>query len=341
MLVRGADLGNFALVMATGIVSGALRQDGQLRLSVVLLVIAVAGFVVLASASCLRAATSPASLRADLACPSRAFTSYAFVAACVVLAGGFAVAGQRGAAAMLAAAALAAWLVLTRLIPVRLATRGRTAITEVNGTWYLWTVGTQSLAIAAAYLAADGVLPAGLAAVVAIAVWSAGLAGYLVTSTLVLIRLLRARLGPDDSRAPYWVAMGALAISVFAAARILRLAGAPAVMTGRTLITGVAVACWVLATCLIPVLAAMTLARLRAGLRAGPWPRYWPGMWVVVFPLGMYSMAGQQFGAAAGLPLVRHIGAAAVWAAVAAWTLTFAAMAAAPLIRRKEWRSAR
>lgn len=59
---------------------------------------------------------------------------------------------------MPAGAALAAWLGFTCVIPARLAgwPRARPAITQVNGTWYLWAVGTQSLAIAAAFLSADG-----------------------------------------------------------------------------------------------------------------------------------------------------------------------------------------
>jgi tellurite resistance protein TehA-like permease len=327
-LAHGADLGSFAMVMATGIVSGGLRQAGRPVLSTVLLGISVAGFALLAAAACLRAARSPASLRADLACPVRAFTGYALVAACAVLASGFAVTGQRTAAAALAGAALAGWLMLTGLVPARLAVRAareRLAITQVNGTWYLWTVATQSLAVAVGYLAADGVLPAGPAAVAAIVAWSVGIALYLATSALVVTRLTMARPGPQESRAPYWVAMGAAAISVFAAARILRLAGSAAVAAGRPLITGVAIADWVVATCLVPVLTAMTLARLRSR----GWPRYWPGMWVVVFPIGMYAMAGMQLGAAAGLPLIWHAGEAAVWPALAAWAVTFAELAAA------------
>ena len=53
--------------------------------------------------------------------------------------------------------------------------------------------------------------------------------------------------------------------------------------------------------------------------------------WVFVFPLGMYATAGLTLGAVAGVPLLHHVGAAAVWPAAAAWTVTALAMGAAAL----------
>ncbi len=98
------------------------------------------------------------------------------------------------------------------------------------------------------------------------------------------------------------------------------------------MLTGVAVALWAVASALIPVLATATAARcLRAPVR----PRYRPQAWAVVFPLGMYAMAGLQLGTAARLPLIHHIGAAAVWPAAAAWAVTLTAMAASPFTGRR------
>lgn len=325
---RGVDPVCFAMVMATGIVSAALRQAGLPGPSAVLLAVAAAAFVILTAASCWRAAVYPADLRAGLRRPDRAFASFAFVAACGVLGNGLAGDGHRYAAAVLAGAALAAWLALTCVMPVRLAARprARPAIAGVNGTWYLWAVGTQSLAIAAAFLQADGLLRPSLAAAAGIAAWSAGVVLYLAVMVLVLARLLVAGFGPADAAAPYWVAMGAASIGAFAAARILHIGGATAA-AARPVVTGVAVVLWALATGLIPVLVTLTVARW---LRSSPRPRYRPQVRAIVFPLGMYAMAGLRLGTAARLPLIHHIGAAAVWPAAAAWVLTFAAMAASP-----------
>ncbi len=49
-------------------------------------------------------------------------------------------------------------------------------------------------------------------------------------------------------------------------------------------------------------------------------------LWSIVFPLGMYAIAGMYLGRADDLPLVGAIGAAELWVAVAAWVAVFAAM---------------
>jgi hypothetical protein len=122
--------------------------------------VAGVGLAVLLAASCWRAVVWPGLARADLARPDRAFTSFAFVAACGVLGSDLAGRGLGGLAGALGCAALLAWFALTWLVPLRLAL-ARPPIAAVNGTWYLWVVGTQSLAIAAAYAAGGRLLPAG------------------------------------------------------------------------------------------------------------------------------------------------------------------------------------
>ena len=54
--------------------------------------------------------------------------------------------------------------------------------------------------------------------------------------------------------------------------------------------------------------------------------RYSTALWSMVFPLGMYAVAGHFLGLADGLPVLTDIGDLAGWVALAAWTLTFLAM---------------
>jgi tellurite resistance protein TehA-like permease len=51
-----------------------------------------------------------------------------------------------------------------------------------------------------------------------------------------------------------------------------------------------------------------------------------PGLWSVIFPLGMYAVAGIYLGRAADLPIVAAIGQAELWLAVAAFLATLAGM---------------
>ncbi len=321
--MRGARPGSFALVMATGIVSTALDQAGWALPSAALLTIAAACFAALAAASALRAAAFPADVRAGLTCPKQAFTCFALVAASDVLGARLAADGHGGAAAGLAALALAAWLALSGLVPGRMAIRRQpAALSDVSGNWYLWAVSTQSLAIAAMALRTVG-LRAQPAALAAIAAWSAGVALYLLTSVLVAARLLRAGLRPADPTAPYWVAMGAASITVLAAVQILADGGSPTVSAAKPELTALAVGFWILAGCLIPPLIARSAARHLC------WHQplgYRADLWMIVFPAGMYTTASLQLGAVARLPLIHGTGMAAVWVAAAVWALTFASM---------------
>ena len=130
-------------------------------------------------------------------------------------------------------------------------------------------------------------------------------------------------LRPEDLDPPYWVSMGALAITVVAGARIVEMDSAPMVDATRGLIAGLSVVFWGFATWLIPVLAA-----------AGWWRhvhhrvplRYEATLWSIIFPLGMYAVASIYLGRADRLPLVEAIGTHWLWLALAAWVIVFVAM---------------
>lgn len=328
----------FAMVMATGIVAIGLRQDGLPGAFDALVAIAAAVWMVAVAATVVRLARSPAGLREDAGAPGRAFAWYAVVAACVVLGSCLAMLGGSGlpAAAALAAVAVAVWLLLTGLVPARFARRAaRPDLPSVTGSWYLWPVATQSVAIAAAVLAADGELPAGPAVIVAIVAWASGVALYLFKSTLIATRLAHAGPGPTGTRAAYWVAMGAAAISVLAAALIVRVPGAAAGPDARPALTDVGMVLWAAASALYLVLAVVTALWWR---RTRSRPGYQPSTWVIVFPLGMYAVASWQLGAATGLAFLHRVGAAAVVPAALAWAGTAAALGAS--VVRRAWRAA-
>jgi tellurite resistance protein TehA-like permease len=131
--------------------------------------------------------------------------------------------------------------------------------------------------------------------------------------------------GPEELTPPYWVAMGALAITVVSGARIVEMADAPMVTATRGLIAGLAVVFWAFATWLIPVLVAA--GWWRHVTRKVPL-RYDATLWSIIFPLGMYAVAGIYLGKADRLPLVETVGRAELWVATAAWAVTLVAMVA-------------
>ncbi len=332
--VRGADPRAFAMVMATGIVSVALRQAGNPPLSAALLWVASAAFVVLAAGSVWRAAAFPADVRRDLARPDRVFSVFAVPAAASVLAARVADRGQHGVVAALTAVTALGWVAACCAVIAFLARRTdpRRAITDVNGTWQLWAVGTQSVAIAAVSAYTAGLVPDRLAAWAALILWSAGAVIYLVVTPLVITRLVTAGLAPGDPFAPYWVTMGAASITVLAAAQILHITG-PAVFSAlRPAVTGLALALWAAATGLLPVLAVTGAARRLRGHAPRGFRRE---LWMIVFPAGMYATASMRIGTEAGLPLIREFGTAAAWVSAVVWAAVFAAMVTWPVAR---WR---
>jgi tellurite resistance protein TehA-like permease len=314
----------FTVTMATGIVSVALLQAGFDVVSAVLFVLTIAAFSVTAVANLLRAAVLPGDLVAELGDGRQAFAVFATVAALDVAGARIAAAGNGPVAAAFAAAALATWLSLACVIPLRLA-RDRLSSTDVSGSWYLCAVATQSLAIAAAFLRLRGMLPTALAFWAGTAAFLLGALLYAAVSTAVMARLRTVGLRPDEPTAPYWVAMGAASITAFAAVQ-LRTAGAGPATIGAGTFTVMAAASWAVATCLLPVLA---FRSARRHLHQPAPLRYRADLWMIVFPAGMYAVASMQVGTAAGWPALRLIGRVAVWPATAAWALVFLAMAAA------------
>lgn len=108
-----------------------------------------------------------------------------------------------------------------------------------------------------------------------------------------------------------------------AGALIVEMGRAPVVDATRGLVAGMAVVLWCFATWLIPVLAALGV--WRHTVKRVPL-HYDASLWSIVFPLGMYAVAGMYLGRANHLPLLAAVGRWFYWVAAAAWLLTLAAM---------------
>ncbi len=319
--------GYFALVMASGIVSVGLDQYGHHLLSVLLLLVCGVSYAVLVVLSGWRVLAHRDAVRADLADPNRGFGFFTFIAGSNVLGVRVAADGHHAVALVLLAVAGLAWLVLGYVIPWTAVTVRHThpVLGAADGTWFTWVVAVQSMAVSAATLEPE--VPGLRDALAATAVfsWSVGVFLYAAVGVLVAARLLVYDLRATDLTPPYWIAMGATAISVLAGARIVDLRPSPMVEATRGLIAGVAVLLWSFGTWLIPVLVAAGWWRHR--VHRVPLV-YESSLWAIVFPLGMYAVAGTSLGRVDDLPLVGAVGAVGIWIALAAWVATLLAMLA-------------
>jgi tellurite resistance protein TehA-like permease len=323
--IEGLTPGYFALVMASGIISTGLRFQGHAVLSGALLGVCVTAFVVLLTLTGWRLVSFRAAVRDDFADPRRGFGFFTFVAGTNVLGVRLGMEGHYELTAIGLAIAGTSWLVLGYVVPwtAVLSHAERPVVGAANGTWFIWVVATQSVTIAAATLEAEFATGRRELALLAVTCWSVGVFLYAAAGTVVALRLMLYPFGPEDLTPPYWVSMGALAITVLAGARIVEMADAPTVEVTRGLVAGLAVVLWAFATWLIPVLVAA--GWWRHGRRNVPL-RYEPTLWSIVFPLGMYAVAGIYLGEADHLPLVAGIGGVALWVALAVWVVVLVAM---------------
>ena len=323
--VRTLHPGYFALVMATGIVSIAMQNHGADAVSVALLWLAAGEYLLLIVLHLWRGLAYRAEIADDFADPRRAFGSFTFVAATDVVGTRLAVDGHYTVAFVLLGIGWVAWLTLGYVVPwtAVLGHARRPVLEAANGTWFIWVVASQSVAVLAAALEPSVTGGRRELALLAVVSWSVGVFLYAAAGIFVGARMLMYPLRPEELTPPYWVAMGATAITVVAGARIVQMADAPMVAATRGVIAGASVVFWAFGSWLIPPLIA-----------AGVWRhivhriplRYEAPLWSVVFPLGMYGVAGHYLGQADRLPIVETIGADESWVALAAWAVTFVAM---------------
>jgi len=323
--VAGLTPGYFALVMATGIISVGMELRGFVVLSRVMLGLCIAGYVILVTLTLWRLSAHRHRMAEDFMDPRRAFGFFTFVAGTNVLGARLGLAGFTKATAILLVVSGIAWLALGYVVPwtAVLGHQERPVLITANGTWFIWAVASQSVAVAAASIEPIYEGPRLLLSILAIMSWSVGVFLYGAVGLLVTIRLMLYEFGPEDLTPPYWVAMGALAITVLAGARIVEMANAPMVLVTRGLIAGLAVVFWAFATWLIPVLVAAGWWR---HVRRKVPLRYEATLWSIIFPLGMYAVAGIYLGRADHLPVVRAIGSTELWVAFAAWVALFVSM---------------
>jgi len=323
------DAGYFAWVMASGIISVGTDLLGYRLLSRVVLGVTAVAFVALALAYLARVVWFGAFFRQSLRDATTAMTYFTVVAGTDVLASRLSMAGHLLVTLGLGAAGALLWLVLTYGLPWSIVAAARHPVLgELNGTWLVWVVATQSLSIVAAAVAPSAPsawlreqLP-----IVAVCLWGVGVMLYLILIVIIFLRLLLIEVTPAEMGPPYWIAMGATAISVRAAAGILVLHGphvATLVATLRPFLVGLSVVLWAFGTWWIPLLVLFGIWRYVVR----GYPRtYEPRLWNVVFPLGMYTVASYTLGRAAGLGFMVSVARMWVWVGVAAWVVVLGLM---------------
>jgi tellurite resistance protein TehA-like permease len=189
----------------------------------------------------------------------------------------------------------------------------------INGSWFLLTVATESVAVFGALLL--GHHPSDFLAFMCIAAFCLGLVLYLIVMTMVFLRWTFQPLEPTEADPPAWIAAGAVAITVLAGSNLLaaRTVSARVDRLGP-LIEGLVTLAWATATFWFPVMVAIGAWRHIA--RKVPL-RYHPSYWALVFPLGMYGVATFKMRAVTKLDQLEWAPKITFAVALTAWTAAF------------------
>lgn len=313
--------GNFAMVMASGIISIGFTTLHFDLLGEILYIFALSAWIILIALSVVRISRFPQAVKKDLLDPRLVFSYFTLVAATDIVGLLLDIRGHTTLALVCWVIAFFAWSTLLYLaFSVLTFLTHEHNVNIVHGGWLISIVGTQSLVLLGARIAHDLGDYAKYMMVEVHMLWGLGLIFYGIFVTLFCYRIFFLTIKPGDVSPLIWVIMGAAAISANAGTSLLTQDSyLPFLAAQRPFVDGVTMMIWAWATWWIPMLVLFGLWKHIANKLP---LNYEPIMWSFVFPLGMYTVASARLGLAAELPLLQWISQIMIWVALLAWLLT-------------------
>jgi tellurite resistance protein TehA-like permease len=315
----------FGMVMATGIVSIAAHLLGFARISQALFWLNLVTYAVLWTLTLLRMVRHPSRFFGDMTDHLRGPGFLTTVAGSSVLGSQLLLlwsADRIATALWIVAVALWVALTYTVLTAFTIKERKPTLDRGINGGWLLAVVATQSIAVLSALLATHSEQPFRLELnFFALSMWLWGGMLYIWMISLIFYRYTFFRLAPDDLSPPYWINMGAMAISTLAGSLlIINVPQAPFLNSLLPFLKGFTVLYWATGTWWIPML--LVLGLWRYVYKRFPL-RYDPLYWGAIFPLGMYAASTHEMATAMNFEFLLFLPSAFLYVALLAWAAAF------------------
>jgi tellurite resistance protein TehA-like permease len=316
--------GYFSMVMATGIISLDAFWMCSVDLAIWLSWLNIITFVVLYCMSCVRLVWFPQRLLNDLTDHSRGVGFFSAVAGTCVLGVQFLIVfHDPGTAKFLWWLGITLWMCLIYSVFTAFTIKSvkPTLSSGINGAWLLAIVATQSVSVLGSQLSSHWGAMDQPALFVALAMWLCGGMLYIWMISLIFYRYTFFSFVPSDLAPPYWINMGAVAISTLAGAALISKAPAAKFLTDMLpFLRGFTLFFWATATWWFPML--VILAVWRYVFKRYP-IAYDPSYWGLVFPLGMYAACTYRLTQTFDLPFLFAVPRIFFAMGFCAWGLTF------------------
>lgn len=325
--IKGLHPAYFAMVMSTGIISIASNLLGFTGIAYALFYINIIAYAILLPFQTIRVFMYWDNLYKDLCNPKLSLVFFTVVAATNVLGAQFiTVVNQPEIAKIFWYFGIFLWVIISLVAFSALFIKCEEGPESViHGGWLIATVGTQSVAVLGAALAPEFVSCGSFVLFSSIVWWMIGAFLYIIMITLLFYRLVFFKLAPEALIPPYWINMGAIAITTLAGSIIcLNIPKIGGVYPDfLTFIKGFTLFFWSFGTWWIPLL--IILGIWKFVVRKVPF-KYTPLDWGMVFPLGMYTACTIKLSQAIQIPFVANISTYFIYLAYIAWVVIFVSM---------------